>query len=71
MQASSHGKELKMVHNVIKFNKKSWLKPYIDLNTDLKKAAQNDFEKDFFKLMNNEVLEKPWKIFENIETFNL
>ena len=38
---------------MIKFNQKAWLDPYVDMNTDLKKAPKNDFEKDFFKLMNN------------------
>ena len=46
---------LKQVHIVIKFNQKAWLKPYIDMTTDLKKKAKNNFGKDFFKLMNNPV----------------
>ena len=52
-QASYHGLILKKVHRVIQFNQEAWLKPYTDMNTELRKKAKNDFEKDFFKLMNN------------------
>ena len=47
-QAFNHGLVLKKFHRVIKFNKKVWLKPYIDIHTDLRKIAKNEFEKDFF-----------------------
>ena len=57
-QALNHGLKLKKIHRIIEFNQEVWLKPYIDMNTKLMKAAKNDFEKDLFKLMNNSVFRK-------------
>ena len=62
-QALNDGLKLKRVHRIIEFNQKAWLKPYIDMNTELTKLAKDDFEKDLFKLMNNAVFRK---IMENI-----
>ena len=57
-EALNHGLVLKKVHRVIQFYQEAWLKTYIDMNTELRMEAMNDFEKDFFKLMNNFVFGK-------------
>ena len=57
-QALKHGLELKKIHKAIAFYQEAWLKEYIDMNTELRKEAKNDFEKDFFKLMNTSVFGK-------------
>ena len=58
-QVFMHGLKLKKVHKALQFDQKPWLKPYIEMNTELRRKAKNDFEKDFFKLMNDTVFGKP------------
>ena len=57
-QALNHGLILENVHRVIKFNQKDWVKPYIEMNINLRQRAKYNFEKELFKLMNNAVFGK-------------
>ena len=62
-QATDHGLVLERIHRAIEFDQSTWMHEYINFNTKLRTKAKNDFEKDFYKLMNNTVF---GKMMENI-----
>ena len=48
-----HGMIIDKIHNIISFRQSRWLEKYISFNTQKRNKAKNDFEKDFYKLLNN------------------
>ena len=54
----SMGLKVTKVHRILQYQQSPWLKPFIDFNTNMRATAKSDFEKDFFKLLNNSVFGK-------------
>ena len=54
----SLGMRVKKVHRALRFEQSPWMELYIRMNTELRKVATSDFEKDLYKLMNNAVFGK-------------
>ncbi len=57
-QCLENGLVLGKVHRLLQFEQESFIRPYIELNTKYRQAAQSDFERDFYKLLNNVIFGK-------------
>ena len=53
-----HGMVVENIHEIISFKQRRWLEKYISFNTQKRNRAENDFEKDFSKLIVNAVFGK-------------
>ena len=57
-----HGMVVDKLHEKISFKQSKWLEKYLNFNTQKRNRANNDFEKDFYILLNNVFTVKRRKI---------
>ena len=70
-QSLKYGLILERIHRAIEFEQSAWMKEYIDFNTKLRTTADNDFEKDFCKSMNNSIFGKTMENIRKHRNINL
>ena len=60
-----HGMVVDEVHEILSFKQSKGLEKHINFNTQKRNQAVNDFEKDFYNLLNNAFYGKTMEIFRN------
>ena len=60
----NQGMKLNRVQRVLQFDQECWMEPYNRMNTEFQKQAKNNFEENFYNLMNNSVF---GKTMENVQ----
>ena len=65
-----HGMVVDKIHEINSFKQSKWLEKYIKFNTQKRNRAKNDFEKDFYKLLNIAIYGKTMEKVRNSSKIN-